>query len=269
MSSMIRRILMLVCVAVMCLSGWKIWQEKQEYRQGDEAYSELEDYVSWQSPQPPTAAEESAPEEGGEEPSSQPEQESAGPEIDWPTVDFESLRVINQYVVGWLYCEDTVINYPVAQCKNNKYFLHYRFDGVEHKAGCLFVDASNHGDFKDPNTIIYGHHMKNGSMFGTLTNYKKQDYYDEHPTLLFLTPKRNYVLRLFAGYVCAADGEAWRLDFADEADRAAWVEKAIDASTFDSGIVPTAQDRIMTLSTCSYEFDDARYVLLGILEPQD
>ena len=257
---------MAVCVAVMCFSGFKIWQETSEYKQGDEAYSELEGYVAFQTAQ--------EPETEAQEPSQQPtegpvEELTQAPEITWPVVDFESLRIINEYVVGWLYCQDTVINYPVTQCKNNRYFLHYRFDGVEHKAGCLFVDAANHPDFKDQNTIIYGHHMKNGSMFGTLTNYKKQAYYDEHPTMLFLTPKRNYVLRLFAGYVCAADGEAWQIDFADASERAAWVDKAIAESTFESGIVPTASDRIMTLSTCSYEFDDARYVLLGILEPQE
>lgn len=273
MSTKIRRVLIVICAAVFCFCLYRIRTELREYEKADEAYTVLEGYVSFTTTETPSGEEETL--SGMSETSAQALQEtqqdtpqgerSLG--ITWPEVDFEGLREINEYVVGWLYCEDTVINYPVTQYNNNKYFLHYRFDGEAHKAGCLFVDAENQKDFSDPNTIIYGHHMKNGSMFGTLTNYKKQEYYEDHPKMLFLTPDQNYVVRLFAGYVCAADGEAWRIQFAHDADRAAWVDSALERSTFDSGLRPTANDRILTLSTCSYEFDDARYVLLGILEP--
>lgn len=265
MRKILRLTLMLVCGALMLWSGWNILQELREYREGDAAYESLRQYINVVSDSP-----SHLPPAGTNKQDSQPPAEAdAGAEEDptrWPEVDFDALRKINPDVVGWLYCEDTVINYPIAKSHNNSDYLYRRFDGEYHKSGCLFVDCNNKSDFTDPNTVIYGHHMKNGSMFGTLTDYKKQDYYENHPELLLLTEGNRYHLKVFAGYVSPASGDAWKLSFRDSAERAAWIQQAIDSSSFDSGIVPVAGDKIVTLSTCSYEYNNARYVLLCILE---
>ena len=106
--------------------------------------------------------------------------------------------------------------------------------------------------------------MKNGTMFTDLEKYKEQDFFDEHPVGLLVTPDKNYKIEFFSGYVVASHESAWRIDFTD-AEFETWLQNAVDQSCFSSEINPSTSDNILTLSTCSYEFDDARFVLLGVL----
>lgn len=108
------------------------------------------------------------------------------------SIDFEQLCQVNPDIIGWIYCEDTVINYPVLKGNDNDYYLHHTYDGTYSASGSIFVDAENADDFADSNTIIYGHHMKNGSMFASLSKWADQDYYEAHPVMWLLTPKQNY-----------------------------------------------------------------------------
>ena len=137
--------------------------------------------------------------------------------------------------------------------------------GSENSAGSLFADFRNAADFSDWNTIIYGHNMKNGSMFGTLSDYHEQAYYEAHPVWWLFTPEGAYRIELFAGYITAADAEAFSL-LQTRAERDALAETARARSTFLSDLALNDEDRLITLSTCSYEFDTARYVLLGVLQ---
>lgn len=100
---------------------------------------------------------------------------------------------------------------------------------IEDTEICIFLDTRNASDFSDRNSIVYGHHMKNGTMFSGVTEYNKQEFYNAHPTILIMTPEQKSVK---------------------------------EHSCFDSEITPAATDRIVTLSTCSYEFDNARFVLI-------
>jgi sortase B len=165
-----------------------------------------------------------------------------------------------------LYAKDTVINYPVVQTKDNDYYLNHLFNRERNKCGCIFMDAANRSDFSSPNTILYGHHMRNGSMFGSLEKYKDKKYYKKHKTLLLMTKEKKYVIKIYAGYLCSQNGDAWRMDFTDEEDWNTWVQLGIDRSTFKNDIVPEYDDHVVTLSTCAYDFKNARYVLHGILE---
>ena len=124
-------------------------------------------------------------------------------------VDFDELLAINGDVVGWLYCEGTPINYPVVQGDDNSYYLKHLIDGSKNINGTLFIDHRNGANFADENTVVYGHHMKNGSMFASLVNYKSQEYFDAHPILYFLTPDGNYRIELFSGYVCDSHAAAF------------------------------------------------------------
>ena len=95
------------------------------------------------------------------------------------SVDFQKLKEENSDIIAWIYCEDTPINYPVVLAKDNSYYLHRKINGDYGFAGTLFADYRNKGDFSDNNTIIYGHNMKNDTMFGTITEYRNQEYFDE------------------------------------------------------------------------------------------
>ncbi len=120
---------------------------------------------------------------------------------------FEKLTAEYPDTVGWLYCEGTPINYPVVQSKDNLRYLRRLPDGRYNAAGSLFADYRCKEVAASGNYIIYGHNMKNGSMFGTLVRYKSQNYYDEHPTLYYLTPERTFRIELIAGFVTSPAGK--------------------------------------------------------------
>ena len=114
------------------------------------------------------------------------------------TVDFRALEAVNGDVCGWIYCPDTPINYPVLQGEDNDTYLHHSYDGAYAAAGSIFVEALNRPDFADANTILYGHHMRNGSMFALFAELRDSDIFNEHRTIYLLTPEGNYRLQTFA-----------------------------------------------------------------------
>jgi len=255
MRNWIRRGLCAVLLVVFVTSGWKVYRISREYADASKRYTELEQYVS--VPARPEA--EPVPPGTAEEPPV-PAETDTGPEV-----DFETLSQINPDLVGWLYVEGTRINYPVVQGADNGKYLTHQFDGSRNSSGCLFLDAENDPFFGEKNHIVYGHYMKNKSMFYDLGGYKQQEFYDEHPTGWLMTPSGGYRIRFFSGYVANTGADAWDTAFSDEA-YGAWLKTLGKKSCFASGVVPETGDRILTLSTCSYEFDDARFVVHGILE---
>ena len=184
-------------------------------------------------------------------------------------INFNRLEKINPDVIGWIYVPGTKIDYPVVQGEDNEEYLHKTFDGKENSSGAIFMDKDGKSDFLADNNLIYGHHMKNGSMFSGLTEYKKQEFYDSHSAALLLTPDKNYEIEIFAGYVASVQDKAWELAFPSDPDFTEWLDKTKERSCFTSGITPAVTDRILTLSTCSYEFNNARFVLLGVLKPEE
>lgn len=96
-------------------------------------------------------------------------------------VDFAALEGVNSDIVAWLYGADTGLNYPIVQAEDNDYYLYRLLDGTWNKNGTIFMDYVNRSDFSDQNTLVYGHHMKSGAMFGALVQYKKQEFYDRPP----------------------------------------------------------------------------------------
>ncbi|MBQ9921492.1 MAG: class B sortase [Clostridia bacterium] len=183
------------------------------------------------------------------------------------TVDFDALLSLNPDVIGWIYCENTPINYPVLQSTDNDFYLRRMLNGKYNIAGSVFMDYRFKSDFSNICSIIYGHNMNDESMFGTFTNYKEQKYFNEHPTVWFFTPAKNYRIELIAGYVTDSSSEAYTA-FSSDAELYEYVQRAIAKSTFTSSVTFTEGEKIVTLSTCSYEFSTARYVLIGKLTEQ-
>lgn len=105
--------------------------------------------------------------------------------------------------------------------------------------------------------------MKNGTMFSGLTEYKKQEFYNAHPVTLLMTPDQNFRVEIFAGYVTSVKDNAWEIAMESDAEFENWLTETKERSCFESEIAPAATDHVITLSTCSYEFDNARFVLIG------
>jgi sortase B len=183
---------------------------------------------------------------------------------------FTSLYEENPDIVGWLTIEGTKIDYPVMQNEDDEYYLHRDFYGNEDKYGCLYV--RNTADVFTPgtNVIIYGHNMKDGSMFGTLKKYQTEDYYKEHPTITFdtLYEERTYqIIAVFYSQVYNTDDDVFKYyqfyqaDTKEEFDNFYTNIKAL--SLYDTGIDATYSDTFITLSTCSYQVEDGRFVVVA------
>lgn len=180
-------------------------------------------------------------------------------------VDFEKLKEQNEDIVGWIYCEGTKINYPIVQGESNQDYLYRTHTGERNSNGSIFLDFRNLDDFSDFNNIIYGHNMGNGAMFGTLKRFWDQTYYEEHPVMWILTPEKAFRVDLIAGMVTPSDSETYEL-FSYIEDLHERVKYALSKSTFDAGEIDLEQiNQIVTLSTCSYEYATARYVVIGNL----
>lgn len=181
------------------------------------------------------------------------------------SVDFAALQAQNADIIAWIYCEDTPINYPIVQSGDNSYYLRRLTDGSYNRAGTLFMDCACSSDFSDFNTVIYGHNMKTDIMFGTLPDYKEQGYYEQHPVMWLFTPNETYKIELFAGFLTTAGSDIYTaLD--SEKQLADYIAEALSSSDFKADLDPTGAAHIITLSTCSYEYKTARYVLIGVLQ---
>lgn len=246
--------ILIVLGLVFSISGYNIVKILWDNRQVDKTYDSLQSqYVTVLSTEPPAT------------PGPTPEQEETPaptePETLQIAVDFAALKKINKDVVGWLYCEDTYIHYPVVQGDDNARYLRKDLQGNYLISGTLFVDFRNRELGEDRNYIIYGHNMKTDRMFGSLVRYKEQAYYEAHPTLLYLTPEGDYLVEAVAGRIV----DEQEILYDPNPDSAAYwqfLENTLANSTFDSGITLTDADKLMIFSTCSQEAATTRYVLI-------
>lgn len=253
-------VLIILLLGIFLFSAWQVADILLEYRKGTNTYDALEYYISI----PETERDSEQPQNGAQ---ADPETmaDPSDSEDPFPKVDFAALQAINEDVVGWIYIPDTRVNYPILQGEDNDEYLYHLLTGEYNTSGSIFLDADVAADFSDQNSIIYGHNMKNKSMFGDIVDYKKQAFFDAHPTAMLMTPEKNYYVHLYSGYVIDSWGDAWKKSFAD-GEFEAWLNAAKEKSRFASDVVPTAQDKVLTFSTCTYDTHDARFIVHGILE---
>ena len=246
--------LVAVCLFIFLFSGYKLANSVRSYRESREAYDSLSGKVT------ATAA-----------PSSLPDPEvSADPDvIEYPPkeVDFDKLNDINKDIIGWLYSENTVIDYPVLIGEDNDDYIYTLYDGTYNAGGSLFANCLNQKDFSSRNTIIYGHNMLDGSMFRSLTSYKDSKYYNEHKTLYLMTPDQDYKLVVFSAYITDYDSDAYTITFNDDNAFRSYLDKCSGNSLVETGVSVDVKDNIVTLSTCTYEYNDARFVVQCKLVP--
>ena len=184
-------------------------------------------------------------------------------------VDFDALRAQNPDIIGWIYCPDTVINYPVLHGKDNDQYLHHDYLGNYDFAGCIFIETTNRPDFSDAKTIVYGHHLLTELMFSCLENWQDQSFYNKHPVMWLLTPERDYQVVLVSGQHVSAYSDLYQtiVDHGEQMNN--YVATAVAESDFVpiEGVQANPANNYVMLSTCAYVFDNARYVLHGMLVP--
>ena len=270
MSGPAKALLLVLCavfLGVFAFSGYKLFTIVHGYKSSERQYNSLtERYVA----PVPSASPTPAPVDAAA-PTAEPVNLNKSP----IQVDFAQLKAECADIVGWIYSEGTPINYPIVRCAYDNpaiadyYYLYRDIHGDYSANGTPFLDVNCSPDFNNYNSIVYGHHMKDGSMFASLDNYRSTDptFLNEHPCMYLNTPTQDYRIELFAGYVTDADSNTYTLFFPDDASFLLYCQEMKDRSDFKTDVELSPGDRIITLSTCSYEWHDARYVVQGKLVP--
>ena len=184
-------------------------------------------------------------------------------------VDFKALKKVNPEIIGWIYCEDTPINFPVVQADDNDFYIDHGYDARHNPCGAAFADALNRRDFADSNTIIYGHHLYDGSMFASLEKWTDQSYFDDHAVMWILTPERDYRVELFSAYYISALDEAYTIFQGPSPQLDEYLVKTRNHSEVTSDVELDGEAKYVMLSTCAYVFALSRSVLHGKMVPVD
>ena len=174
---------------------------------------------------------------------------------------FKPLLAKNKDVVGWVTVPNTKIDYPVFKTRNNDYYLHRDINRKKSTPGVVFMDYRDSGNMTDRHTIIYGHHMKDGSMFATLKSYKDEAFYKANPIFSYSTLYGTSQYEIFSVYVAPSKLEIIETNFADDAAFLKFLNTRISKSMYGTTAKVSASDNVLTLITCSYEFTNARLVV--------
>ena len=181
-------------------------------------------------------------------------------------IDWDKLRKTNEDVVGWIYLKDSNIDYPIVQSRDNKEYLTTLFDKTYGVSGSIFVDCNTENPFKQFSTVVYGHHMKDGSMFNNLKKYKDRDYADIHSRFELVTPDEKYHLDVAALLNIPADSSIYTSNVTEE-NREEFITAINNLAEYRTEVKINYNDKIVILSTCAYEYEGARYVIIGKLTP--
>lgn len=182
-------------------------------------------------------------------------------------IDFAALAEVNEDIIAWLYIPNTKIDYPVVQGEDNDYYLTRGASKEENRAGAVFLDYRSSADLSDPNMLIYGHRMNDGSMFADLHQYEDENFFRENRNIyLYLPDGTVNVYDIFGAGVVGDSDEAYTISFADDEAFQDYLTKMKNrsAASFDMELSP--QDRIITLSTCVRGEDTSRYIVQAKLE---
>lgn len=270
-----------LCLAGCVLAGIGIYKYIEEQNAGSE-YDRIRNAVVRTGAAPETEAEEAgaeetedsgedaaktAAEDTGQEPAET--ETEAGEPVEIP-IDFEALWEINPEAYAWITIPGTEIDYPILQSEtDNTYYLTHNIEGEESPEGAIFTEDYNSKDFEDPNTVIYGHNMRNGSMFQGLHEYMDRAFFDENREVLIYLSDKILHYEIFAAYLYDDRHLLESFDFEDEDVFGAYLNRIFsirDMNSFiDTDMEVTAEDKIITLSTCYSNESNQRYLVQAVL----
>ena len=174
----------------------------------------------------------------------------------------EELKSINSDYKMWIQIENTNINYPVVQGSDNDYYLKHNFRKESNISGTVFVESANDID-NDKNIILYGHNMRNGTMFNNITNYKEESFFNEDNKISIIMNNTLYEYEVFSVYVKNVSEVNLAIGFASEDEFINYAYNEAEESLYKKDVDFSAEDNLITLVTCSYEFTDARTIVVA------
>lgn len=236
--------MLLCCVAVFLFSTWKLVGYLTEYKKGEEIYLDLSQHVTVPALQKDKTGEKS---------------------MERPEVDWDALSNMNEDIVAWLYIDGTSVQYPVVKGTDNEYYLTHTSDKKKNSCGSIFMDMDNEGNFTSQNTILYGHNMKTGKMFGSLKFYRDADYWEAHPDIFVITRDCICQYKIFTAYETVASGDVYQLGFSSEDSFKEYIDMCKNNSIYDTGVKTGKAERLLTLSTCTSHTEEGRFIVQALL----
>lgn len=238
-----KNIILVIALVGFIFSGFmtiKIWRG---YKVNEESYKRMQNYA-------PTATEEGLPK--------------------FKESDYKDLSNINADLVAWLKIPNTVIDYPIVQNLNDEYYLTHNFEKKENDGGTIFAESVIKNLFEDENTILHGHNMRDGSMFAELNKYKEEDFFKSNKNIYISTKNTSYIYQVFSAYVEEVSSEPYKYSFPSNEEYIGFLKELKNKSMFYSDEYDfTERDKIITLSTCSYEVNDGRLLVHARLIDKD
>ena len=179
-------------------------------------------------------------------------------------LNLAALRAVNPDVAGWIEIPGTELSYPIMQGVDNHYYLDHNWKQESNRGGSIFLEATCGADFSDFHTILYGHRMRDGSMFGSLRNYKEQAYWQEHPDIYVAVEGHVYRYAIFSAHESGVHDLTYRLDLVESGLQTEFLQYCASESVIDTGGALDSE-HILTLSTCTGNGYRARWVVHGYL----
>lgn len=230
----------LIAFLIYCSGGWLLRQ--YDLHKTEQGYEQLKEAVTADLRQDETiVTDETEPEEYV------------------PPVDFVKLAQMNPDVVGWLYIPGTGIDYPIVQTEDNETYLQKDFMGNKAQAGAVFLDYVCPPQMDGQHQILYGHHMRDGSMFHDLDRFLEKDFLEQHKYFVIYTPEKAIYLKALACYCGAADAEVRQMEFADSAGFHKFVQERLRSNRYK--VQEPVQNSLFTFITCNYDTEDGRTYL--------
>ncbi|MDO5044315.1 MAG: class B sortase [Coriobacteriia bacterium] len=250
--AIVAAVILLVVAGVLFFNDW------QSSQRAEQATEDAREALITPEAETPTA--EAPQEEAPEEPKTDTVDANAG----IPVVDWGKLQAINPDIVGWLQVPGTNINYPVVQGADNDQYIRTTIRGDRAVEGSIFMDYASSRGIDDHHTILYGHNIKNGSMFHALASFSDKDFFNQHRTAYYVTPDKNYVLNAVAAYVTDGSDLTVRVfDFNSDKDFQKYMQDRLDRSVVVADDADaTKMNKLFELATCSYQRQDGRTMVL-------
>lgn len=185
-------------------------------------------------------------------------------------IDFEKLQSYNDEIYAWIHIPNTQIDYPVAQHDGaDDYYLKHNMYGEPEFAGTIYTEKANKTDFSDPNTVIYGHNMRNGSMFQNLHKFSEKDFFEENQYVYIYTPRHVLTYHIFAAYEYDDRHIMNSFDFSKKKVYKEYLQGVFEGRSMNANIRSdedvTVDDKIITLSTCVGGKPESRYLVQAVL----
>lgn len=244
-----------ICVLALFLLGRRLLLSREAQKEYDSLANRTE--VFWDKEELLKAETESKPEGTPEEPSF-----AINPKL-------EGLSEENPDTAGWIEIPGTNIDYPVVQGESNDYYIDHTFHGEENPAGAIFMEAANTKDFSDLVTFIYGHRMRDGSMFGNLKYYTEKRYWEEHPKIFISTQERELEYEIFSAHRAEVGTSTYTLFFEANEAYESYLQREKELSWYDTGVEVDRNDQVLILVTCTADQENERIVVLGKLKEQE